>query len=85
MKRLAACTYWVLVLFLSLAIVYEVAVNWVTPWVANRAEAAAAIEETHWLTTSSGIRHNQDCRWYKKSKGQPCGPNEGRACKVCGG
>ncbi len=39
----------------------------------------------YWLTTSSGVRHNSKCRYYKKSKGRPCGPNEGRPCKKCGG
>lgn len=47
--------------------------------------AAAAAEQTHWITTSSGVRHNKSCRWYKNSKGRPCGPTEGRACKKCGG
>ena len=42
-------------------------------------------EKTHWLTISSGIRHNSTCRWYKNSKGRMCTKDEGRACKVCGG
>jgi hypothetical protein len=42
-------------------------------------------EQTHWLTLSSGVRHNSTCRWFKNSKGRMCGPDEGRACKVCGG
>ena len=46
-------------------------------------EAAPAGD--YWLTTSSGIRHNSKCRYYKKSKGRPCGANEGRPCKKCGG
>ena len=44
-----------------------------------------ASEQTHWITIASGIRHNKTCRWYKNSKGRPCGPKEGRACKNCGG
>jgi len=44
-----------------------------------------ATELTHWLTSSSGVRHNNTCRWYKNSKGRLCEPDEGRACKVCGG
>jgi hypothetical protein len=40
---------------------------------------------THWLTTKSGKRHNSKCPFFKGSKGKPCGPNEGDACKVCGG
>lgn len=39
----------------------------------------------YWLTTSSGVRHNSRCRYYMNSNGRPCGPNEGRACKICGG
>lgn len=42
-------------------------------------------EQTHWLTTSSGVRHNSTCRWFKNSKGRMCASDEGRACKVCGG
>ena len=41
--------------------------------------------DSHWLTTSSGVRHNSRCRYYQNSKGRPCGPQEGRACKTCGG
>lgn len=40
---------------------------------------------SHWLTIKSGIRHNSSCPYYRNSKGRPCGPNEGRACKKCGG
>lgn len=40
---------------------------------------------SHWITTSSRKRHNSSCRWYRQSQGRPCGPNEGVACKVCGG
>ncbi|NQT14254.1 MAG: thermonuclease family protein [Planctomycetes bacterium] len=39
----------------------------------------------YWLTTSSGVRHNSSCRYYKKSNGSPCGPDAGTPCKVCGG
>jgi endonuclease YncB( thermonuclease family) len=38
-----------------------------------------------WLTSSSGVRHNSGCRWYKKSNGRECGSDDGRACKICGG
>lgn len=40
---------------------------------------------SYWLTASSGVRHNGTCRYYRKSKGRLCGPNDGRACKICGG
>lgn len=39
----------------------------------------------YWLTTSSKKRHNSKCRYYKKSKGRPCGKEEGAPCKSCGG
>lgn len=41
--------------------------------------------QSHWITTSSGVRHNSGCRYYRNSKGRPCGPGDGRACKICGG
>jgi micrococcal nuclease len=45
----------------------------------------ASNQSTHWITISSGKRHNAGCRHYNSSKGKPCGPNEGTACRVCGG
>jgi endonuclease YncB( thermonuclease family) len=40
----------------------------------------------YWLNTSSGVRHNSGCENYGKTKrGRPCGPNEGKACGICGG
>lgn len=70
---------------ISLMITYKVAVHAVIPWVTAKMSTSAEQEKTHWLTTSSGIRHNRNCRWYKKSQGRSSGPGEGRACKVCGG
>ena len=41
---------------------------------------------SHWLNTSSGIRHNRNCHQFGKTKsGRSCGAQDGRACKVCGG
>jgi len=43
-------------------------------------------ERSHWLNTSSGLRHNQSCQHFGKTKGgRPCSSNDGRACKICGG
>ena len=43
-------------------------------------------EETgYWLSSKTKVRHNKRCRNYRKVKGRPCGPNEGRPCKMCGG
>lgn len=47
--------------------------------------ASSGQELAYWLTTSSSKRHNSRCRWFHNSKGRRCGPNEGIACKQCGG
>lgn len=40
----------------------------------------------HWLNTSSGVRHNERCEHFKNTKkGRLCGPNDGKACGICGG
>ena len=42
--------------------------------------------KTHWLNTASNIRHNSTCRYFRKTKsGRMCEPDEGKACKLCGG
>jgi hypothetical protein len=46
----------------------------------SKSPASAA---THWITTASGKRRNSTCRYYQNSKGRPCGPDEGVACKLC--
>ena len=33
--------------------------------------------------SSTGKRHNSNCRYF--GSGKPCGPNDGIACKICGG
>lgn len=46
----------------------------------------ATAETGYWINTKSHIRHNKSCRYYGKGKNaQACGPNEGKACKICGG
>jgi hypothetical protein len=42
-------------------------------------------EKSHWITSSSGIRHNSKCRYFQTSKGRLGAKDEGRACKTCGG
>jgi hypothetical protein len=42
-------------------------------------------EGEHWLTASSNKRHNSTCKYYKATKGRPCGAKEGIPCKACGG
>ena len=40
----------------------------------------------YWLNTSSDVRHNERCEYFKQTKrGRLCGPNEGKACGICGG
>ena len=43
----------------------------------TRVEAIHA-QNTHWITTSSGIRHNSKCDYYKNSRGRPCARMKGK-------
>jgi len=57
-----------------------------TPSTSLRQPASApAAMQGYWRTSSSGKRHNSSCRYYGTSKGGTCGPNDGIACKICGG
>ena len=56
-----------------------------TPPVSVEAQAAAAEGLTHWITSTSGVRHNKKCSNFQKSKGRFCAPDEGRPCRQCGG
>ena len=38
-----------------------------------------------WLSTNSNKRHNRKCENYRKTRGYPCGKDEGVPCKKCGG
>ena len=42
-------------------------------------------ETGYWMTSKSHIRHNKKCKYYMKSDGRVCKPDEGRTCKICGG
>jgi micrococcal nuclease len=43
-------------------------------------------DSLNWLNTSSNVRHNASCQYFKNTKkGRLCGPNEGKACGACGG
>jgi len=49
-------------------------------------EQVQTVEKTHWMNTSSGVRHNRSCRWFGNTKnGRYCRPDEGRPCRQCGG
>jgi len=40
----------------------------------------------YWLNTSSGVRHNQRCEHFQKTRqGRSCGPSDGTPCRLCGG
>jgi len=53
---------------------------------AEATKPATGEKALFWLNTSSGVRHNQRCEHFQKTKkGRLCGPNEGRACGICGG
>lgn len=41
---------------------------------------------THWLNTTTGVRHNAGCKNFQKTKrGRMCGPDDGKPCGICGG
>ena len=42
-------------------------------------------ETGYWLSSKTKVRHNKRCRNYRRVKGMPCGPSDGRPCKACGG
>ena len=43
-------------------------------------------EQGYWLNSATDVRHNRSCRWFgNTTTGKPCGPDQGRACKECGG
>lgn len=40
----------------------------------------------YWLNTSSGVRHNERCEHFQKTKrGRLCKADEGKPCGICGG
>ena len=52
---------------------------------ANESGAEADSQLTYWFSTTSGKRHNSRCRYFSTTEGRRCGPEEGKACKLCGG
>jgi micrococcal nuclease len=55
------------------------------PATSPKAESKSTTQQGYWMTDSSSKRHNSSCRYFHNSKGHPCGPNDGVACKICGG
>jgi hypothetical protein len=46
--------------------------------------SAAPTSGGFWIS-STGKRHNANCRYYQTSRGRPGSSGEGVACKICGG
>lgn len=42
-------------------------------------------ETGYWLSTNSDKRHGKSCPNYRKTRGYPCGPNDGQPCGICRG
>lgn len=52
----------------------------------RESENANGSEPRYWLNARSGVRHNENCRYFDPSgAGRFCGPDDGRPCLVCGG
>ena len=51
----------------------------------NAVDAGSGQAQTFWLSKTTGKRHNSRCKYYNKSDGRFCGPNDGVPCKLCGG
>ncbi len=65
--------------------------NPLAPWDYRARQKTPEAKDTRttaffWLNTSSGVRHNERCEYFKNTKkGRLCGPTEGKACGICGG
>ena len=45
-----------------------------------------SVNSKYWMNTSSGVRHNESCEHFGKTKkGRYCEANEGKPCGKCGG
>ena len=54
-----------------------------SPAVTRPSATASEKSGLSYSLSSTGKRHNSNCRYF--GSGKPCGPNDGVACKVCGG
>jgi endonuclease YncB( thermonuclease family) len=60
--------------------------NAASPPAPSAAAKPAAAPGQWWLTEGTNTRHNPTCRrYYMKTKGRFCGPDEGQPCRLCGG
>lgn len=74
----AATFYWTI----TASLVFLLAATLYQAWTIQAEKA----EYTHWLNTTSDVRHNSTCRYFEKTAGgQPCKPDEGFPCGLCGG
>ena len=64
------------------------------PWDYRSGQRAPTVRTTqpigsiggYWLNSSSNVRHNSGCKYYKNTKrGRACGPNDGKPCGICKG
>lgn len=44
-----------------------------------------SVKSEYWITLNSNRRHNNECRWFEKSRGHYCQIYEGKAAACCGG
>lgn len=51
---------------------------------ASSQTTSSASDASYWIS-STGKRHNSNCRYFKTSKGAPGSAGQGTACKICGG
>ncbi|WP_018971091.1 thermonuclease family protein [Rubritalea marina] len=52
----------------------------------EKAENSQTSTQRYWLNTSSNVRHNSSCEWFRSTKrGRSCRKNEGSPCGQCGG
>jgi micrococcal nuclease len=52
----------------------------------KRLKSRSHVDTGYWLNTSTDVRHNRRCPNYRSTKrGRACGPDEGKACEMCGG
>ncbi len=62
----------------------------VPPWQFRRASRSEIISMDHksqefWVTDSTGMVHNKNCKWYKQSSGKLKVNPAGKDCGICGG
>lgn len=54
------------------------------PTAVSQATATRAQTLQYWMS-STGKRHNSNCRYFGVGNGHPCSAQDGVACKICGG